>query len=42
MHKILCLRQPDYLTSNFERYIPKETDRCELITREVTIPELEK
>ena len=38
MYKILRLRQPDYLTSNFVRYIPKET---ELITRELTTPEFE-
>ena len=42
MYKILRLRQPDYLTSNFVRYIPKETAIGELITRELTIPELEK
>ena len=42
MYKTLRQRQPDYLASIFVRYNPKETARGELITRELTIPELEK
>ena len=42
MYKIFRLCQPEYLASIFVRYIPKETVRGELITRELTIPELEK
>ena len=42
MYKILRLRQPEYLTSTFVKYTPKETARCEQITRELKVPELDK
>ena len=42
MYKILRLRQPEYLTSIFVKYTPKETARGELITRELNVPELDK
>ena len=42
IYKILRLHQPEYLTSIFTKYIPKETARGELITRELATPELEK
>ena len=42
MYKILRLHQPDYLTSNFVKYNPKETARGDLLTRELSIPDLEE
>ena len=42
IYEILRLLQPEYLTSAFVKYIPKETARGELITRELNVPELNK
>ena len=42
MYKILRLHRPEYLTEIFVKYVPKETARGDLLTRELDMPDLEK
>ena len=42
MYKILRFHRPEYLTQIFVKYVPKETARGDLLTRELDMPDLEK